>query len=126
MEADFQPSDWLRSIHLDPFTKKWIKLGLDDRALQSLEVAILTMHDRAPVVRGTGGLRKVRFSPTGSNRSQRDSYRVCYTLFPEYGIVALITVFAKNEKANLNAADKSIIAQVIKQIREQLDRGVIQ
>jgi mRNA-degrading endonuclease RelE of RelBE toxin-antitoxin system len=123
--ADFQPSNWLRFIHLDPFTRKWSKLGLNDEALRSLEVAILTTRDLAPVIKGTGGLRKLRFSPPGLNRGKRETFRVCYTLFPVHGVVALVTVYAKNEKADLSPDDRKAIAQVIREIQEQFDRGVI-
>jgi hypothetical protein len=123
--ADLQPSDWLRFVQLDPFAKKWSKLGLLDDDLRALEVVIMSLSDRAPVVQGTGGLRKVRLSQESSNRSKRDSFRVCYALFPDYGIVLLITVFGKNEKSNLSAADRNAIAKVIKAIQEQLDQGTI-
>jgi mRNA-degrading endonuclease RelE of RelBE toxin-antitoxin system len=112
-------------VQLDPFAKKWSKLGLLDDDLRALEVVIMTMSDRAPVMQGTGGLRKVGLSQEGSNRGKRDSFRVCYALFPEYGIVLLITVFGKNEKSNLSAKDRNAIAKVIKAIQEQLDQGTI-
>lgn len=78
-----------------------------------------------PVVTGTGGLRKTRFSGARSDRSKRDSYRVCYALLPEYGIVLLVTIYAKNEAHDLGAADRKAIARVLKAIREQLDTGII-
>ncbi len=123
--ADLEPSDWLRFVQLDPFAKKWAKLGLTDDDLRTLEILIMAMSDRAPVLKGTGGLRKVRCSQEGANRSKRDSFRVCYTLFPDYGIALLVTVFGKNEKSNLTAADKNAVAKVIKAIQKQLDQGVI-
>ena len=122
---DFQPSDWFRFIHLDLFTKRWNKLGLDDDALRSLEVAILTIGGRAPVVKGTGGLRKCRFSPPGLNLSKREAFRICYALFLEYGTVLLVTAYGKNEQDDLSPADRKAIAQVIKKIQEQLEREVI-
>jgi len=123
--AEFEPADWYRFVQLDPFTKKWAKLKLNDDDLRALEIAIMATSDRTPVAPGTSGLRKVRFSPPGSNRSKRDSFRVCYALFPEYGVSLLITVFGKNEKSDLSAADKIAIAKVINAIQDQLDRGVI-
>lgn len=123
--VDFEPSDWLRFIHLDPFTRKWAKLGLTDDDLRGLETAIMTASDRAPVLTGTGGLRKIRLASPKSNRGKSKAFRACYALFPDYGIALLVTVYGKNEKDDLSQADCHAIARVIQLIQEQLDQGVI-
>jgi mRNA-degrading endonuclease RelE of RelBE toxin-antitoxin system len=123
--ADLEPSDWLRFVQLDPFTKKWSKLGLLDDDLRALEIVIMSTGERLPVIPGAGGLRKLRLSQEGSNRGKRDSFRVCYALFPDYGIVLLVTVFGKNEKSDLSAADRNAISKVIKTIQDELDQGTI-
>ena len=69
------PSDWLRFVQLDPFTRKWTKLGLGDDDLRALEIFIMSASDRAPVVRGSGGLRKITtLEGTGSNKGKRESH----------------------------------------------------
>jgi len=120
-----EPSDWLRFVQLDPFAKKWAKLGLADDDLRALEVVIISLGDRSPVIRETGGLRKIRLSPDGTNKGKREAFRVCYVLFPAFGIVLLVTVYGKNEKADLSSADRKAITDVIRAIQEQLDQGVI-
>ncbi len=122
---DLDPSDWLRFVQLDPFAKKWAKLGLSDDDLRSLEVIIMTLSERPPVMKGTGGLRKIRLSPGSMNKGKRDAFRVCYALFPDYGIALLVTVYGKNEMSDLSMADRKAIAKVIKAIQDQLDQGVI-
>ena len=52
--------------------------------------------------------------------------RVCCCLFPDPGIVLLTTVYGKNEKSNLGAADRAAIARVIAAIAAALDQGTIQ
>jgi mRNA-degrading endonuclease RelE of RelBE toxin-antitoxin system len=123
--VDFEPSDWLRFVQLDPFAKKWTKLGLSDDDLRALEIAIMSVADKAPVIEGTGGLRKARLSREGSNQGKRDGFRVCYALFPDFGIVLLVIVYGKGEKSDLNAADRAAAAKVLKAIQAQLNQGII-
>jgi mRNA-degrading endonuclease RelE of RelBE toxin-antitoxin system len=121
----FDPSDWLRFVHLRLFEGEWSDLKLGDDALRGLEVAILAGPDRHPVVAGTGGLRKIRFAEPGSNRGKSGSYRVGYVYFPDYHTILLVTVWGKNEKSDLSKADRNAIAGVIQEIKELLDRGGI-
>ena len=55
-----------------------------------------------------GGVRKFRFARAGSGKS--GGYRVIHVFSPEDGTpVILITVFAKNEKANLSKAETEAV-----------------
>jgi len=85
---------------------------------------MLTVENN-PVIPQTGGLRKMRFAPEGATRGKRDAFRVCFCLFPDHGIVLLTTVYGKNEKSDLGAADRAAIAQVITAIHKALDQGTI-
>ena len=61
----FNPEDWPRFVRFPAFTSDWERFGLTDMALRALETEILKDPERAPVMRGTGGLRKVRFVELG-------------------------------------------------------------
>lgn len=121
----FEPSDWLRFIHIGPFDKKWAKLGLKDEDLAALQIAIMAAPQKPAVVAGTGGLRKIRFAQQGSSRGKRDSYRIGYVFFPAYSIVLLVVIYGKNEKDDLSEADCRAIRHVIRLIEDELTRGGI-
>ena len=53
-------------IQTTEFSKCWDSLGLDDDDLRRLEYEIVTNPKAGPVIRGTGKLRKMRFSFEGS------------------------------------------------------------
>lgn len=125
LSHQFKPTDWLRFILLRPFDKKWYGLGLTDDDLSALQIAIMSAPRKAPVVPGTGGLRKIRFAQVVSDRSKRDSYRVGYVFFLEYSLVLLIVIYAKNEKDDLSQADRSAIRGIIRLIDEELRQGRI-
>jgi len=118
----FKPEDWPRFVRFPAFTRDWERLGLSDAALRALEIEILKDPTRAPVIRGTGGLRKLRYVEPGAARGKRGAFRVCYAVFPEFGTVALAVVFGKNEKDNLTTADRDAIAAIIGSYRVELER----
>jgi mRNA-degrading endonuclease RelE of RelBE toxin-antitoxin system len=122
MVEAFRPEDWPRFVRFPAFSRDWERLGLDDAALQALESEILKGPDRTPVIRGTTGLRKIRFAVPGSGRGKRGAYRICYVVFPEFGTIALVAVFGKTEKSDLTQADRRTIAEMIKNYRAELER----
>ena len=82
------------------FTKKWQDLGFTDDELSQLQQVLLENPKAGDVMKGTGGLRKVRFAFPGSGKS--GSVRVCYIDIEGVLEIHLIDVFAKNEKENLS------------------------
>jgi hypothetical protein len=70
------------------------------------------------VIRGTGGLRKIRIAFEGRGKS--GSGRVAYVDFTMHGSIYLITAYPKSEKANLSKAERNKIAQVIVRLEHGL------
>jgi hypothetical protein len=63
----------------------------------------------APVVKGTGGLRKIRFSPPGWNVGKSGALRIGYAYSERESIVLLVTAYAKHDKADLKPAERAAI-----------------
>lgn len=116
----FDPEKWPRFVWFPSFLRDWDRLGLDGEDLRSLEFEILKAPTRAPVIKGTGGLRKLRFSGRKSTRGKSGSNRVCYVYFPEFGTIALAVVFGKNEKDDLSPVDRNAIAAMIRAYSQEL------
>ena len=68
--------------------------------------------DDGVVIRGSGGVRKVRWSRPGTGKS--GGVRVVYLLRNEEGEVYLLTLFAKSRSENIPLA-------VLKEIRRALE-----
>lgn len=117
----FAPEDILNFIELKPFTHAWDnQLNLSDDDLAQLQVGIMMDPKHGELIVGTGGLRKLRFSPSSWNRGKSGALRVCYVYFEKYGLVVLVLVYTKNEKETLTAAEKSVIHRLIERIEEEL------
>jgi mRNA-degrading endonuclease RelE of RelBE toxin-antitoxin system len=85
---------------------------LSDDEYGALQLSIAANPEAGEVVRGSGGVRKLRWS--GSGRGKRGGIRVIYYLRTTRGEVWMLTLYAKNE------AD-SIPAHVLKRIKEEID-----
>ena len=99
------------------FTKKWQDLGFTDDELSQLQQVLLENPKAGDVMKGTGGLRKVRFAFPGSGKS--GSVRVCYIDIEGVLEIHFLDVFAKNEKENLSKAERNAIRIVVEQIKAE-------
>ena len=78
-----------------------------------------------PVIPGSNGLRKLRFSRPGSHSGKRGSYRVYYAYFEGFGIVLLMAILAKNERSDLSKADLNALASILVDVKKLLDERMI-
>jgi hypothetical protein len=103
----------LSFVQLTAFRVNWKRLRLTDAGLRELELAILDDPSKPPVMCGTRGLRKIRFSGEHSSGGKSGGVRVCYAYFSEFGLVYLCAVFPKNEKANLSNQERNAYRQLL-------------
>ena len=89
---------------------------------QRAQVVALLARDPecGDVMQGTGGVRKVRVALAGRGKS--GGARVIYYFHSDRLPVLALTVFAKNESANLTQAQRNAMAAVVKAIKQQLER----
>lgn len=119
-----KPEDWARFIELKPFEKAWRKLGLDEKDRSALHLAIMLTPD-APIMVGTGGLRKMRFSSNRWNVGKRKGARVCYAYYREYSVVLLMSIYLKGRKEDLTDAETKQIRGFLEGFETSLKKGVI-
>lgn len=72
------------------------------------------------LISNTGGLRKLRVAIGGGGK--RGGARVIYYFYNESFPVLLLALYAKNEKADLTAADRRKLAGLVTEIVEQWRR----
>lgn len=117
------PEDYLKFIELDEFEDDWDSLGFDlEDDIWSLFVAIMINPEGGEVVPGTGGLRKLRFSPQRSNSGKRGAVRVCYVYLKEHFTVLLVLAYPKSEKLDLSSVDKKGISKYIASAKRNLSK----
>ena len=105
-------------VELPFFQKKWKALGLDDKDLKRLQEELIADPKVGDVMKGTGGIRKMRFA--FEKRGKSGSVRIIYVDFEVYEKIFLITAYPKNEKENLTQAERNELKQMIHILEQQL------
>ena len=68
------------------------------------------------LIEGTGGVRKLRWAREGMGK--RGGVRVVYYFHSERIPLYVLTVFAKNERADLSMAERHELAKLVKRLVE--------
>jgi len=86
------------------------KLMADDERRDVLNY--LATHPKSgDLMEGTGGVRKLRWSR--GSRGKSGGVRVIYYFHDEAMPLYLLTLFAKNERANLSKAERNELAELV-------------
>ena len=107
------PKLWLRFVQVGSFAQSWKGLGLGDAALRELEMLINVDPAAAPVIVGTGGLRKIRFAPSSWRTGKSGAVRVYYALFVIDGTILLIHAHDKTTADTMPAEEKRVVKAII-------------
>jgi len=85
---------------------------LSDAEYASLQRALIESPESGALIRGSGGVRKLRWAPAG--RGKRGGVRVLYYAKMREGVIWMLTIHAKNEA-------ESIPALLLRRIKEEID-----
>jgi hypothetical protein len=88
---------------------------LDDESYNSLQAYLAERPDAGAVIRGSGGVRKVRWAPSGKGKS--GGVRVIYYWLTADEQVLFLTLYGKNEKENLSNAEVKAMAKLIEELK---------
>ena len=94
-----------------------IRKLLSEEARRDMETAIVAAPDVAPVIRGTGGIRKLRWA--GSGRGKRSGIRAIYFWHAGPAAVHMLTAYAKADRRNLTAADRKALTRLVASITRE-------
>ena len=119
------PEDCLLFIESEVFARAWKRCGLTDQDLFELQVCIMAHPKLHPVMEGTGGVRKMRFTPAGRATGKSGSHRVCYVHFEQYRVVLRLTAYPKSKKDNISVAGRNAMGRMVEHQHELLARRPI-
>jgi hypothetical protein len=77
----------------------------------------MDMPDVGLVIRGTGGLRKVRIALPG--RGKRGGARLIYLYIQIHSVIYLVAVFSKTEQNDLTSADYRVLADIAQSLKRE-------
>ena len=80
-------------------------------------IAYLSVRPHAGVlIKGTGGIRKLRWARAG--RGKRGGLRVIYYFHSDEMPLYLLSLFGKNEKANLSMEEKAVLSRLVRELSQ--------
>lgn len=100
-------------IETSIFTKQIKALATDDE-LRALQTELIAQPEKGDLIKGTGGLRKVRMAIGQQGKS--GSARVIYFLSTAETIY-LVLAYAKSEKESLTTAEKAELRELTKLLK---------
>ena len=98
-------------IELTPFTRNWPSVWTESEYTEFIEW--ISANPRSgDVIKGSGGVRKIRWSGAGAGHGKRGGARVIfYSADVDY--VYLMTIYAKNQQADISAKELKVIKELI-------------
>ena len=102
---------FMKFIETQIFTKQVQKLLTDD-SYRMLQSALMFKPDTAPIITGSGGLRKMRWNLPGSGK--RGSLRLIYYWDPPEDIY-MILIYQKTKQESLTSAQLKTLKKLVKE-----------
>lgn len=102
----------LKIVETTVFTRRVLKLLSDDE-YRLLQQALLLKPDLGQIVRGSGGIRKVRWRLQTSGK--RGGVRVIYYWAVIQETILMLYIFAKNERSDLSPSQIKIMRQIVEE-----------
>tara|TARA_B100001564_G_C20636621_1_gene669998 strand:- start:1069 stop:1416 length:348 start_codon:yes stop_codon:yes gene_type:complete len=99
---------------LRAFDKKSNKL-MTNKVLEELYDYLLLNPTSGDLIKGTGGVRKIRWKTGKSNKGKSSGVRVIY-YYDNDLLIILLSLYAKSEKENLTISEKNTIRKILPQI----------
>ncbi len=87
---------------------------LTDNEYRELQALLIEQPEAGDVVRGSGGVRKLRWRAPG--RGKRGGYRVIYFAKVQQGVIWMLTLYPKNVREN-------IPVHILRKIRSEVENG---
>ena len=104
----------MKAIFIElPSFDRYRKTYMNDNNYREFQLILLENPTVGDVIRGTGGLRKVRFKDERRGKGKRGGIRVIYYWCAEKSQFWLFTVYAKDEMDDLKTKECQALADLL-------------
>ena len=98
-------------IETPTFTRQVTAL-LSDEAYRGLQIDLAEAPDRGDLIKGGGGIRKLRYAAQGRGKS--GGVHVIYYWLTEQHQIYMLVMYPKSQKDNLSDRETAILARLVK------------
>ena len=89
---------------------RWL---LPDEEYRTLQLALVFRPEQGPVIRGSGGLRKVRWGAGG--RGKRGGVRIIYYWDKPRGTFYMLFAYPKSEQEDLTPEQLQVLSRLVRE-----------
>jgi hypothetical protein len=86
---------------------------LNDEGFRELEQALAANPEQGDLIPGAGGIRKMRWKDSRRGKGRRGGLRIIYYCFLSDEEIWLLTLFDKDEAADLSKEEKTILKKAL-------------
>jgi hypothetical protein len=103
----------MRFVETPVFTAV-IQRHLDDEEYRRLQVALMLRPAQGAIMRGSGGLRKLRWARAGTGR--RGGLRVVYYWAPTERTIYMVYAYAKSVQGDLTPDQVRMLGKLVREV----------
>jgi hypothetical protein len=86
---------------------------LDDEGFRELQTALAANPESGDLIPGAGGIRKLRWKDSRRGKGKRGGLRIVYYCFLSEGAIWLLTLFDKDQAADLSKDQKDQLRRML-------------
>lgn len=101
-----------------PAFTRYLREYVDDEGYRKLQQELVRRPEAGDLIPGTGGFRKVRWGDRRRGKGRRGGLRVIYYYFAAEDQIWLMTLYGKNEAADLTPSEKRALKTAIEEERK--------
>ncbi len=110
----------LTFIEIENFMASRDEYFTSDAPFAALQQALIAAPKSGSVMRGCGGLRKLRWPDARRGQGKRGGLRVIYLLIPELEMAVFVDVYDKDEADDLTPDEKRVFAELAGTSRDKI------
>ena len=96
-----------------PAFTRYLPEYLDDEQYRRLQNELADNPEAGDVISGTGGFRKLRWADKRRGKGRRGGLRIIYYFFSSEQQIWLMTLYDKDEAADLTSVEKKALKEAI-------------
>lgn len=104
----------LEFLETDVFTRDITTL-LEDEEYAELQGVLIIQPEAGDLIKGTGGLRKLRWGQARRGKGKRSGIRVIYYWYTQGSLIYMLLAYSKDQREDLSMEQKRILTRLVKE-----------
>ena len=102
----------------------WLQEFLSDDVYADLQQELMSDSEKGDVIRGGGGMRKVRVADPSRGEGKRGGARNIYFFVPEANWFYMLDIYGKDEKDDLTKEERKQLSVLAAQLRLEASSAI--